>query len=63
MKKNKCLSCYKEISESELIEGVEYHKKCSQAFFDRKTPLIIDYTQAEMAELAQKIIRSQLENF
>ena len=59
MKRNKCLSCYKEISKSELIEGVEYHKKCSQAFFDRKTPLLIDFTQTQMSELAQKIISSQ----
>ena len=56
---NKCLSCYKEIPKSELIEGVEYHKKCSQKFFGRKTPLIVDYTQDQMVELAKKIIRSQ----
>ena len=56
---NKCLSCYKEIPKSELIEGVEYHKKCSQKFFGRKTPLIVDYTQDQMVELAKKIIRNQ----
>jgi serine/threonine-protein kinase HipA len=37
----------------------EFHKSCSRKFFGKNTPPILDYTQSEMLELAQKVVKSQ----
>lgn len=55
---NKCLLCYKQIEDEEYIE-YEFHKSCSRKFFGKNTPPILDYTQSEMLELAEKVVKSQ----
>lgn len=59
---NKCLYCYQEINSTELktpagIEG--YHPKCSKLFFGNSTPPILDFTEDQLVEFAEKIIKSQ----
>ena len=58
MKMNKCLLCYKQIEDEEFIE-YEFHKSCSRKFFGKNVPPILDYTQSEMLELAEKVVKSQ----
>lgn len=55
---NKCLLCYKQIEDEEFIE-YEFHKSCSRKFFGKNVPPILDYTQNEMLELAEKVVKSQ----
>ena len=59
---NKCLYCYKEINSTELktpagIEG--YHPKCSKTFYGNSTPPILDFTEDQILELAEQVIKSQ----
>jgi len=59
---NKCLYCYKEINLTELktpagIEG--YHSKCSKIFYGNSTPPILDFTEDQILELAEQVIKSQ----
>ena len=59
---NKCLYCYKEINSIELetpagIEG--YHKKCSKSFFGNVTPPVLDFTETQILQLAEQVIKSQ----
>lgn len=58
MKMSKCLFCYREIVDEEFMKH-EFHKSCSKKFFGKKTPPILDYTQSEMLELAEKVVKSQ----
>jgi len=58
----KCLYCYKEINSIELetpagIEG--YHPKCSKRFFGNTTPPILDFTEDQIVQLAEQVIKSQ----
>ena len=55
---SKCLFCYKDIEDEEFMK-YEFHKSCSRKFFGKNTPPILDYTQSEMLELAEKVIKSQ----
>ncbi len=55
---SKCLFCYKDIEEEEFMK-YEFHKSCSRKFFGKNIPPIVEYTQGEMLELAQKIVKSQ----
>ena len=55
---SKCLFCYQEIADEEFMKH-EFHKSCSKKFFGKNTPPIIDYTQSEMLELAEKVVKSQ----
>lgn len=60
--KNKCLYCYKTIESEELktpagLAG--YHKKCSKSFFGTATPPKLDFTEDQILELAEKVIKSQ----
>ncbi|MEX1191914.1 MAG: HipA domain-containing protein [Brumimicrobium sp.] len=60
--KNQCLYCYKEIDATALktsagIAG--FHAKCSKKFFGNSTPPILDFTEDQMLELAEKVIKSQ----
>ncbi len=57
MKMSKCLFCYREIVDEAFMKH-EFHKSCSKKFFGKKTPPILDYTQSEMLELAEKIVKS-----
>ena len=60
--KNKCLYCYKEINPTELetpagIEG--YHPRCSKIFFGNSIPPILDFTEDQIVQLAEQVIKSQ----
>lgn len=60
--KNSCLYCYKEIDEKALktkAGNKGYHEKCSQKFFGRKIPPELDFTEAQVLEMAEQIIKSQ----
>ena len=52
---SKCLFCYKELGPGE----VDFHKSCCRKFFGTTTAPSLDYTRAQMDELASQIIRSQ----
>ena len=59
---NKCLYCYKKINSTELktpagIEG--YHPKCSKTFYGNSTPPILDFTEDQILELAEQVIKSK----
>ena len=59
---NKCLYCYKEINLTEIktpagIEG--YHPKCSKIFYGNSTPPALDFTEDQILELAEQVIKSQ----
>ncbi len=52
---SKCLYCYKELEPGE----VDFHKSCCRKFFGTHTVPSLDYTRAQMDELAAQVIRSQ----
>ena len=52
---SKCLYCYKELGPGE----VDFHKSCCRKFFGTSTAPSLDYTRAQMDELAAQVIRSQ----
>ena len=61
--KNKCLYCYKEINLNELTTTVAgakgYHEKCSKKFFGKINPPELNFTEEQILELAEQIIKSQ----
>jgi serine/threonine-protein kinase HipA len=60
--KNKCLYCYKEIDSKELTTDAGskgYHEKCSKKFFGKIDPPLLDLTEDQILELAEKVIKSQ----
>ena len=62
IQENKCLYCYKEINSIELetLAGIEgYHKKCSKSFFGNVTPPVLDFTETQILQLAEQVIKSQ----
>jgi serine/threonine-protein kinase HipA len=59
---NKCLYCYKEINSTELKTpaGKEgYHPKCSKIFYGNSTPPVLGFTEDQILELAEQVIKSQ----
>lgn len=59
---NKCLYCYKKITSIELetpagIAG--YHPTCSKRFFGNATPPSLDFTEDQIEELGEQVIKSQ----
>ena len=52
---SKCLFCYKELGPGE----VDFHKACCRKFFGTPTAPSLDYTRAQMDELAAQVIQSQ----
>lgn len=59
---NKCLYCYNKISLDELKTpaGKEgYHQKCCKKFFGSSTPPQLGFTQEQIFELAEQVIKSQ----
>ena len=52
---SKCLYCYKELAPGE----VDFHKGCCRKFFGTGTAPVLDYTRAEMDQLAAQVIQSQ----
>ncbi|WP_026947507.1 HipA domain-containing protein [Algoriphagus marincola] len=60
--KNKCLYCYQTISPSDLntTAGLNgYHPKCSKKFYDKLIPPILDFTENQLVQLAEQVIKSQ----
>jgi len=55
---NRCLYCYDEITNEQQIKQ-EFHQSCSIKFFGSKTPPKIEYSQGDMLELAEKVVKSQ----
>ncbi len=53
----KCLYCYSEIADVKHIEQ-EFHQRCSMKLFGTKTPPRIEYSQSDMMELAEKVVKS-----
>lgn len=55
MAERRCLYCYK------LLENIEqeFHPACSRKIFGKPTPPILPYTEEQMLELAEKVIKSQ----
>ncbi len=60
--KNKCLYCYKEIDSGELTTEAGskgYHEKCSKKFFGKINPPELNFTEDQILELAEQVIKSQ----
>lgn len=51
----RCLYCYQELGAE-----VDFHASCSARFFGSSQPPVLDYTMAEMAELAKKVVESSV---
>jgi serine/threonine-protein kinase HipA len=60
--KNKCLYCYKTINAADLATSAgqeSYHPKCSKKFFGKLTPPLLDFTEDQLLQLAEQVIKSQ----
>jgi serine/threonine-protein kinase HipA len=58
----KCLCCYKEIYSEELTTeaGTKgYHEKCSKKFFGKINPPKLNFTENQILDLAEQVIKSQ----
>jgi serine/threonine-protein kinase HipA len=51
----RCLYCYDQLGE----ETSEFHNACSRKIFGNQTPPELPYSEDEMLQLAEKVIRSQ----
>lgn len=51
----RCLFCYNELEE----EPSEFHKACSRKIFGTTTPPELPYSEDQMLQLAEKVIKSQ----
>ncbi len=58
MKINRCLYCYEQLIDEGHLRH-EYHQSCSKIFFGTKIPPIIEYSQSDIVELANKVVKSQ----
>lgn len=59
---NKCLYCYKLINSTDLKTPAGekgYHPKCSKEFYGKTTPPILDFTEDQILQLAEQVIKSQ----
>ncbi|MCB9256636.1 MAG: HipA domain-containing protein [Chitinophagales bacterium] len=59
---NKCLYCYQEIDTDELTTKAGskgYHQKCSKSFFGKINPPDLDFTENQILELAEQVLKSQ----
>lgn len=56
MIKSSCLYCYQELADEET----DFHPRCSRAFFGTPTPPELPYSEAQMLELAEMVIKSQM---
>ncbi len=60
--KNKCLYCYKEIEPVEWGSPAAecgFHQSCSKKFFGSKIPPLLEFSEDQMLELAEQVIKSQ----
>lgn len=55
MVEKRCLYCYQELKNTQQ----EFHPSCSRKIFAKAIPPILPYTEAQMLELAEKVIKSQ----
>lgn len=55
MKNRRCLYCYKPLGKEES----EYHKTCSNRIFGTNVPPLLEYTNDQMLELAEQVVKSQ----
>lgn len=53
----KCLYCYNELAE---LEQLDFHPKCSLAFFGTKQPPSLNYSLSEMDELAKEVVSNRI---
>ncbi len=58
MEMTRCLYCYDKLIDEKHIEH-EYHESCSKKFFGSKIPPRLEYSQDDMLELAEKVVKSQ----
>lgn len=56
MKNKKCLYCYQKLEDASL----DFHPTCSKKIFGKTAPPELPYTDKQMRELAEKIIRSSI---
>lgn len=52
---NRCLYCYEPVN-----DGEEFHEKCSMEFFGVKKPPIIEYSLAQMDEIAKQVVERSI---
>jgi serine/threonine-protein kinase HipA len=55
METGRCLFCYKNLGPEEL----DFHSGCSRKFFGTSKPPLLPYTEHQMLELGEQVIRSQ----
>ncbi|MBO0939149.1 HipA domain-containing protein [Fibrella sp. HMF5335] len=53
---NRCLACYQPLPKDEI----DFHERCSLAFFGQKKPPILPYTLDTMHRLAEQLVRQQI---
>lgn len=56
MTKSRCLYCYQELA----TEETDFHPRCSRAFFGTPIPPELPYSEGQMLELAEMVIKSQM---
>ncbi|MFI5161202.1 MAG: HipA domain-containing protein [Sphingobacteriales bacterium] len=49
----RCLYCYQPLTEN---DQEDFHERCSLKFFGTKTPPVLDYSLAQMADLAKNVV-------
>jgi serine/threonine-protein kinase HipA len=52
----RCLYCYNELEPGQI----DFHPACSRKFFGKSQPPILPYTEEQMLELGEKVIKSQV---
>lgn len=63
MSEARCLYCYRPLDASKSDSNsqvVEFHERCSRRMFGDSTPPLLEYTNDEMLELAERVIQSQI---
>lgn len=53
---SKCLFCYKELKQ----EQKDFHPACSRKIFGTEVAPVLPYTRAQISELAEQVVRSQI---
>lgn len=56
MENKRCLYCYKSLQEDQ----VDYHPTCSKKIFDSKEVPLLEFTEEQMLELADQVIKSRI---
>lgn len=51
-----CLYCYQPLDEDQI----DFHPRCSRKIFGRPIPPALNYSEAQMTELALQVVRSQI---